>query len=352
MRYFKIPNINQKSRIHTRKKVNIPKPCNDLAWVLGSTCGDGYVNNRGLFCLTTVTKRFSLKYLKTCQKLFQIKGKIKIIKPKKKHWQNVFVTKFYSITLTEFLGDLRSEPKSIWPSTIKEKHSWVLKEESYIFYFLLGFFDAEGYVYFVKNRNYALLWAVPNSKGKEFISDLMKSVGFKSRIHNQGVGLTSVKEIQKFINKSPFFKSCIPHRQERIDKLIEYQRKKWGDPFICDYCHKEDRKRRSRLSKFKNSFCSKKCFNNFSKKGKLISCLNCKNIFYRQRNHIVKNKQNFCSRKCVSQYKRSNSLVKCNFCLNLVYKPPSYIKKAKFHFCSNECHYNYLKSFKKKSIAL
>lgn len=184
-------------------------PSTNWARIIGVLAAGGYVAPADKrISLDSVDKDFLANFKTEGERLFEINASDRI---KNNTLQGIA---FYSINIARQVGDLR---RPQWPTTILEKHSWILKEQRYTWTFLTGFFDARGSIY---KRSIILRNAYINSAN--FIAELLIRVGIKdpSLISNKekragidGIGIFNLRDLITF---SKHVYSADPLKEEKL----------------------------------------------------------------------------------------------------------------------------------------
>ena len=84
----------------------------------------------------------------------------------------------------------------------------------------------------------------------------------------------------------------------------------------CNNCNKDIERCYNKSKRFKNNFCSRKCFCEYRKKNHKKTYVNCKNCNKKFRTfncYLKRNKLHFCSKKCEGKYKSYDNTRKCCF---------------------------------------
>ena len=117
------------------------------------------------------------------------------MRQKLKHtWRTRYIVSFYIKKLTEFLGDWKEK---IWVGTLEQRFPWVISQAKYIYSFLSGFFDAEGWVVFKYRRHQLILCSIV-PKVQRFLKKMLTKLDYKSQYGATGIVMSDVRELKRF----------------------------------------------------------------------------------------------------------------------------------------------------------
>ena len=186
--------------------------------------GDGCaVNKKGQYSISlqVTNKTFAEKFGEIGSNLFGIvfKWYVSNRSNKNKNWNAMYICRFNSKKVVEYLGDWKEE---VWTTTLKEKFHWVIENKSYIIKFLEGFFDSEGTVrYNERIGTYQIVFAVQDINAHLFVQRLLENINLNPKSYRlrgkvKSIGLIGKLECQKFANK---IRSVIEKKEKNLIKF-------------------------------------------------------------------------------------------------------------------------------------
>ena len=93
-------------------------------------------------------------------------------------------------------------------------------------------------------------------------------------------------------------------------------------------------------------YCSRDCYNNSQRKGKVVNCHGCQKEFY-LKPHQLDNQYYYCSRTCKTENPPTSTRLICQNCKEYYYVLPSQAKGRKF--CSKKCAGESFRKYKKST---
>lgn len=206
------------------------QPSRELAWVLGILGVGGNVNlENGSITLSSSIQTLQDAYINTAGNLFRTNLTWQTISSESGEYQ---IPQFNNTLIARRLGDLR---RSNWPTTITEKHSWLIENQDYIWSFLSGIFDDKGL--FSGTNSHELIIPTSYRPVANFITKLMVDVGIqnpailkRSRGKDgvQSVAICNIKDLKIFANN---VHSVIPTKEQQLECIrINNTRKSRATP--------------------------------------------------------------------------------------------------------------------------
>jgi hypothetical protein len=188
----------------------------ELAWLLGviasggSTCQDRRIN--------FVTQDIALldKFQGWGEMVFETSS-TRLYRDKSKDIQGVY---FHNNSLYNWLGDLR---RTAWPTTLYEKHDWILGQTDYLWQFIEGFFETRGYVEYGSKKRAGL--RTNYVVAANTLTDLLTSLGTQrpnfrkeSRVREgiRGVEFNTIYDLQLIASNIHFVKK---DKEEILEKI-------------------------------------------------------------------------------------------------------------------------------------
>ncbi|MCL4387346.1 hypothetical protein M1307_03045, partial [Patescibacteria group bacterium] len=135
-----MPQLEKEQDFRDEKRKFVPSQ--DLAWMLGVLAGGGHVDKRGYVSVFGNEDPFLRIVDLIGTRLFRKNSVIKEIKRNRKGQAYKSIT-FYSKDLAVQIGDLRRDK---YPTTIIEKHRWIVQDLKSTASFLSGILDTRGIV--------------------------------------------------------------------------------------------------------------------------------------------------------------------------------------------------------------
>lgn len=228
--YEAIRKVGLHNAVNEARGEPILNPSREAAWMLGVLAAGGYSNpSYDRLLLESNNRQFSEAFLHVGERLFGVNARIRTPKHKGKEFNRVI---FRGQRFTEMLGDLR---RPNWPTTIIERHGWILQSEQYTWGFLEGVFERIGNVYTSrKNRVMSITFWTNYSIIANFLANLLVRVGVErlstlkdaqNREDIEGIAIYGMLDMKRIADN---IHSRIPEKEEKLELCRRLVRRKAG----------------------------------------------------------------------------------------------------------------------------
>lgn len=211
----------QRAREHERRQTELEQalqPSRELAWAIGLLASGGSVNLRtGAMFLTSPDLSLQSAYINVAGNLFRTNLTWQTIRSKSGERQ---IPYFNKADIARGLGDLR---RAVWPSTIVERHHWILEDQRFSWALLTGIFDNKG-VFSGTDRR-CLIIPTSFKQVANFMAELMTNVDIQNpvilrssfnREGVQGVAIANIRDQRRFANN---IHSVVPEKEQALEAI-------------------------------------------------------------------------------------------------------------------------------------
>lgn len=197
---LKSEGLSRKKEGRHPKPCQIPPPSNDLAWIIGVITGRGYSNpeKSGQIVIPTQNNTtFQAEIKSVLEGLFAIN--VEVGTHSIKNRRGLFVqsrVQLQNSQASRFLGDLRRDN---WSRTVSDKHSWILRNQEYMWSLINGFFDAKGSIYIRagKGTHHIIYLRTTSVIAANFLAELLSQLGITGiGIHRNNSTKSKISEVK------------------------------------------------------------------------------------------------------------------------------------------------------------
>lgn len=172
----------EERQLAKQSRFGFSTPGTEWAWMIGVLAGGGYVGQSGEISVRSDVPQLLDTFKSRGEIIFEIPSRSR--EQEKKTKMSVVtkgVVAFYSTQIASVVGDLNLDN---WPSTVIDKHRWILEHERYSWKFIEGFFEKRGAVYGRTvgrgTKSYMILLTTSSATGANFLAELCVRLGIET----------------------------------------------------------------------------------------------------------------------------------------------------------------------------
>ncbi|MAG59398.1 hypothetical protein CMO96_01225 [Candidatus Woesebacteria bacterium] len=213
-RYLRDANLlEERKTARLESKIRIP-PSYNLAWMIGVLACGCTVRDNGLMELASKDRPLLLAFKSRGEDVF----KKNATRQNKNSLPGYQTMRFGSKKIVGFLGELGREG---WTETVRDRHDWILKNDSYVWGFLEGVFETRGWCS-INSRVIGLTTTYQNVAN--FLAELLVKSGIEHpdfQHHGAmregiiGVRLQRLNDLRRFAEN---VHSVVPEKEERLEQ--------------------------------------------------------------------------------------------------------------------------------------